>query len=66
MAARRRAIIRLSAPKVVTFVVSLIIAVLAFLIAAGVINNPLKSFEVVWIALVAWLILTLGVLIDGL
>ena len=56
----------LSRPKEVTFIVSLIVAAIAFLIAAGVITNPLHGFAVVWIALVAYAILGLGVLLKGL
>jgi hypothetical protein len=50
----------------VTFIVSLIVAVIAFLVAAGVITNPIQSVAVVWIALVAYAILALGVLLKGL
>ena len=56
----------LSRPMEITFIVSLIIAILAFLIAANVITNPLQSIAVVWIALVAYTILALGVLLKGL
>lgn len=55
----------LSRPMVITFVVSLLIAIIAFLIAAGVISNPLKSVAVVWIALVAYAILAIGNLVKG-
>jgi uncharacterized membrane protein len=58
--------LRLSAPKEITFLIAFIVAFLAFLIAAGVINNPLKSIAVVWIALVAYVILALGNLLRGL
>ncbi len=57
---------RLSAPKVVTFIVSLIVAIIAFLIANGVITNPLNTVAVVWIALAAYAILALGNLLKGL
>jgi uncharacterized membrane protein len=57
---------RLSRPMEITFIISLIVAVLAFLIAANVITNPLSSIAVVWIALVAYVILALGVLLKGL
>ena len=56
----------LSRPMEVTFIVSLIVAAIAFLIAAGVINNPLHGIAVVWIALVAYAILALGVVLKGL
>jgi len=56
----------LSRPMEVTFIVSLIVAAIAFLIAAGVITNPIQSVAVVWIALVAYAILALGVLLKGL
>jgi hypothetical protein len=56
----------LSRPMEVTFIVSLIVAVIAFLVAAGVITNPIQSVAVVWIALVAYAILALGVLLKGL
>jgi len=55
----------LTRPKEVTFIVSLIVAAIAFLIAAGIINNPFQSLAVVWIALVAYAILALGVLLKG-
>jgi hypothetical protein len=50
----------------VTFVISVIVALIAFLIAAGVIDNPIKGVAVVWIALIAYVILALGVLLRGL
>ena len=56
----------LSPPREVTFIVSLIIAAIAFLIAADIITNPLKGVAVVWIALVAYAILALGVLLKRL
>jgi hypothetical protein len=56
----------LSRPMEVTFVVSAIVAAIAFLIAASIITNPLHSIAVVWIALVAYAILALGVLLKGL
>ncbi|MGD0019268.1 MAG: hypothetical protein ABSD62_08430 [Candidatus Limnocylindrales bacterium] len=55
----------LSRPMVITFVISLIIALFAFLIAADVISNPLKSVAVVWIALIAYAILAVGNLVKG-
>ena len=57
---------KLSRPMEVTFVISVIVALIAFLIAAGVINNPIKGIAVVWIALIAYVILALGVLLRGL
>ena len=57
---------RLTPPKEITFAISAIVAAIAFLIAAGVITNPIKNFAVVWIALVAYVILALGVLVRGL
>jgi hypothetical protein len=57
---------RLSRPMEVTFVISVIVALIAFLIAAGVIDNPIKGVAVVWIALIAYVILALGVLLRGL
>ena len=57
---------KLSRPMEVTFVISVIVALIAFLIAAGVINTPLKGVAVVWIALIAYVILALGVLLRGL
>jgi hypothetical protein len=57
---------RLTPPKEITFLVSLIVAVIAFLIAANVITNPLHTVAVVWIALVAYVILALGNLLRGL
>jgi hypothetical protein len=56
----------LTPPKEITFLVALLIAILAFLIAAGVISNPLNTVAVVWIALVAYVILALGNLVKGL
>jgi hypothetical protein len=50
----------------VTFIIAAIVAFVAFLIAAGVINNPIKSIASVWIALLAYAILALGVLLRGL
>jgi len=58
--------VKLSPPKEVTFGISLIVAAIAFLIAQGVITNPLNNFGVVWIALVAYVILALGCLLRGL
>ena len=57
---------RLSRPKEITFLLSLIVAVIAFLIAANVITNPLQNVAVVWIALAAYAILALGNLLKGL
>ena len=57
---------RLTAPKLITFLVSFIVAVIAFLIAAKVVDNPLNTVEVVWIALVAYVILAVGNLVRGL
>ena len=56
----------LTRPKEVTFIVSLIVAGIAFLIAANIITNPLQGVAVVWIALVGYAILALGVLVKGL
>jgi hypothetical protein len=57
---------RLSPPKEVTFIISLIVAGIAFLIAASVITNPLQNVAVVWIALAGYAILALGNLVRGL
>jgi len=57
---------RLSRVKEITFILSLIVAVFAFLIAANVITNPLQNVAVVWIALAAYVILALGNLVRGL
>jgi hypothetical protein len=57
---------KLSEPKQITFLVSVLVAIVAFLIAAGIITNPLTGVAVVWIALVAYVILALGVLLRGL
>jgi hypothetical protein len=57
---------RLTAPKQITFLVAFIVAVIAFLIAANVVANPLNTVNVVWIALVAYVILAVGNLIKGL
>lgn len=57
---------RLSAPKEITFLIAFIVAFIAFLIAAGVISNPLKGVAVVWIALIAYAILAIGNLVRGL
>ena len=54
---------RLSAPKEVTFWIAAVVAVIAFLIAANVITNPIKNVAVVWIALIAYAVLALGVLL---
>jgi hypothetical protein len=50
----------------ITFTVAFILAAIAFLIAAGVLTNPLHSIAVVWIALAAYVVLALGVLLKGL
>jgi hypothetical protein len=57
---------KLTPPKEITFTIAAIVAAIAFLIAAGVITNPVKSVAVVWIALIAYGILALGVLLRGL
>ena len=57
---------KLSRPMDVTFIIAAIVALIAFLIAAGVITNPIKGIAVVWIALIAYAILALGVLLRGL
>jgi hypothetical protein len=57
---------RLTPPREITFFISLIVAGLAFLIAAGVITNPFHGIAVVWIALVGYAILALGNLLRGL
>jgi len=56
----------LSRPMEITFTVAFILAAIAFLIAAGVLTNPLHSIAVVWIALAAYVVLALGVLLKGL
>jgi hypothetical protein len=56
----------LSPPRELTFIVALIVAIFAFLIADGIITNPLHGIAVVWIALVAYVILALGNLLRGL
>jgi len=58
--------LRLTAPMQLTFFVAFIVAFIAFLIAANIINNPLKDFAVVWIALIAYAILAIANLIKGL
>jgi hypothetical protein len=57
---------KLSEPKQITFLVSLLVAIVAFLIAAGVITNPFTGVAVVWIALIAYVILAVGTLFRGL
>jgi hypothetical protein len=57
---------KLSAPKEITFLVALAVAVIAFLIAAKVVTNPLDTVAVVWIALAAYAILALGNVLRGL
>jgi len=57
---------KLSAPKEITFLVALVVAVIAFLIAAKVVTNPLDTVAVVWIALAAYAILALGNVLRGL
>jgi len=57
---------RLTAPTQITFLIAVIVAIFAFLIAASVITNPLHGIAVVWIALVAYAILALGCLVRGL
>jgi hypothetical protein len=65
MAGRRRSYLNLSAPREITFVIAFIVALVAFLIAAKVIGNPLDTVAVVWIALVAYAILAIGNLVRG-
>jgi hypothetical protein len=57
--------LRLTAPMQITFFIAFIVAFIAFLIAAGAINNPI-NVAVVWIALIAYAILALGNLLKGL
>jgi len=57
--------LRLSAPMQITFLVAFVVAFVAFLIAAGVVNNPI-NVAVVWIALVAYAILAVANLVRGL
>jgi hypothetical protein len=57
---------KLSEPKQITFLVSLLVAIVAFLIGAGFITNPLTGVAVVWIAIVAYVILALGTLLRNL
>lgn len=58
--------LRLTPPKEITFLIALLVALFAFLIAAEVITNPLKGVAVVWIALVAYAILAVANLVKGL
>ena len=59
----RRSFLNLSAPAEITFAISFILALLALLIAAKVISNPLDTIAVVWIALVAYVVLAIGTLV---
>ena len=61
-----RTFMKLSAPKEITFLVAFVVAVIAFLIAAKVVTNPLDTVAVVWIALAAYVILALGNVLRGL
>ena len=56
---------KLTAPRELTFLVALIVAGIAFLIAAKVITNPLDTVAVVWIALAGYAILCLGTVLKG-
>jgi len=56
----------LSRPREVTFIVAVIVAVLALLIATSIIANPFHALAVVWIALIAFAILAMGNLMKGL
>jgi hypothetical protein len=57
---------RLSPPMQMTFLVAFIVALVALLIAADVVSNPIKGVAVVWIALIAYAILAIGNLVKGL
>ena len=61
-----RRLMKLSAPKEITFLVAFVVAAIAFLIAAKVVTNPLDTVAVVWIALAAYVILALGNVLRGL
>jgi hypothetical protein len=57
---------RLTAPKAITFLLAFLVALVAVLIIADIINNPLKQVEVAWIGLLAYAILAVACLIKGL
>lgn len=63
MAGRARSRLNLSAPTQITFAIAFILALVAFLIAAKVISNPLSTIAVVWIALIAYVVLAIGNLV---
>ncbi len=55
---------QLSAPKVITFIISLVVAILA-LIGFLAPTVPLLGSYPFWILLIAWLILAAGNLLEG-
>lgn len=55
---------KLSAPKQTTFIVAVVLAVLALL--GALITIPVLTEVAVWLALVAFVVLALGVWLEGL
>ena len=54
---------KLSAPKAIVFWVAVVLAVVALLMAVGVLN--ITFIGAVWVALIAFLLLALGNLLKG-
>jgi heme A synthase len=55
--------LKLSAPKTITFIIALVMAVVGLLIAQGIL--PALLFAPIWWALIAFAILALGNLLKG-
>jgi uncharacterized protein (DUF983 family) len=56
--------IRLSTPKMITFIVALVLAIVALVVGKGVTVDTLTT-NALWIALAAWLVLALGNVLKG-
>jgi uncharacterized protein (DUF983 family) len=56
--------IRLSQPRMITFVVALVLAIVALVVGKGVTVDVLTE-NALWIALAAWLVLALGNVLKG-
>ncbi len=63
---RGAAFLNLTAPQLITFGVAFLVALFALVIALKVITNPFPTIAVVWFALLAYAILAIGNLVDGL
>ena len=56
--------LRLSQPKMITFIVALVLAIVALVVGKGVTVDTL-TVNALWIALAAWLVLALGNVLKG-